>query len=231
VLRREIEYHGLGIIRVKDLCSVGIIVISGSNKLDCQCEVLIGKITRVSSALRFEVEFYSEVVTTLASSAWRSCSTESSLVLADPRSTMVWQDHLKHEIKMEIKKQGRASLVDLSDSLGVDLYHVERQSKKVVSDDLTLMLINGEIMSQSYWDSVTEEINEKLQERSQIALAEIAAQLHIGSELVINILEPRLGTIVCFSCFSFPIAVVNSLLFFILNSVILMRPAISIIIN
>jgi E3 UFM1-protein ligase 1 len=116
---------------------------------------------------------------------------------------MVWQGHLKHEIKMEIKKQGRGSLVDLSDSLGVDLYHVERQSKKVVSDDPTLMLINGEIMSQSYWDSVTEEINEKLQERSQIAVAEIAAQLHIGSELVINILEPRLGTIVCFSSISY----------------------------
>ncbi|AQK79293.1 E3 UFM1-protein ligase 1-like protein [Zea mays] len=108
----------------------------------------------------------------------------------------ITSDHLKHEIKMEIKKRGRASLVDLSDTLGVDLYHVERQSQKVVSDDPTLMLINGEIMSQSYWDTVTEEINEKLQERSQIALAEIAAQLHIGSELVISILEPRLGTIV-----------------------------------
>lgn len=117
-------------------------------------------------------------------------------ILADPWSTMVWQDHLKHEIKAEIKKRGRASLVDLSDILGMDLYHVERQSQKVVMDDLSLMLINGEIMSQSYWDAVTEEINEKLQERSQIALAEIAAQLHIGSELVINILEPRLGTIV-----------------------------------
>ncbi|XP_040380385.1 E3 UFM1-protein ligase 1 homolog isoform X2 [Oryza brachyantha] len=108
----------------------------------------------------------------------------------------ITSDHLKHEIKMELKKRGRASLVDLSDILGVDLYHVERQSQRVVADDPSLMLINGEIMSQSYWDTVTEEINEKLQERSQIALAEIAAQLHIGSELVVNILEPRLGTIV-----------------------------------
>jgi hypothetical protein len=108
----------------------------------------------------------------------------------------VWQDHLKHEIKLEINNRGRASLVDLSDILGVDLYHVERQAQKVVTEDPALMLINGEIMSQSYWDTVTEEINEKLQERSQIALAEIAAQLHIGSELVVNILEPRLGTIV-----------------------------------
>jgi hypothetical protein len=116
---------------------------------------------------------------------------------------LVWQDHLKHEIKMEIKKRGRASLVDLSDILGVDLYHVERQSQKVVADDPSLMLINGEIMSQSYWDTVTEEINEKLQERSQIALAEIAAQLHIGSELVVNILEPRLGTIVSLLVYPF----------------------------
>jgi len=139
---------------------------------------------------------------------------------------MAWQDHLKHEIKMEIKKQGRASLVDLSDTLGVDLYHVERQSQKVVSDDPTLMLINGEIMSQSYWDTVTEEINEKLQERSQIALAEIAAQLHIGSELVISILEPRLGTIVSFSCF-FLVAVVHLPLFSNLNLTILIQSAIS----
>ncbi|KQK07769.1 E3 UFM1-protein ligase 1 homolog [Brachypodium distachyon] len=108
----------------------------------------------------------------------------------------ITSDHLKHEIKMEIKNRGRASLVDLSDILGVDLYHIERQAQKVVTEDPALMLINGEIMSQSYWDTVTEEINEKLQDRSQIALAEIAAQLHIGSELVINILEPRLGTIV-----------------------------------
>ncbi|XP_047095746.1 E3 UFM1-protein ligase 1 homolog isoform X1 [Lolium rigidum] len=108
----------------------------------------------------------------------------------------ITSDHLKHEIKLEINNRGRASLVDLSDILGVDLYHVERQAQKVVTEDPALMLINGEIMSQSYWDTVTEEINEKLQERSQIALAEIAAQLHIGSELVVNILEPRLGTIV-----------------------------------
>ncbi|XVE59187.1 hypothetical protein DITRI_Ditri05aG0025200 [Diplodiscus trichospermus] len=58
------------------------------------------------------------------------------------------------------------------------------------------MLIQGEIISQSYWDSVAEEVNERLQECSQIALAELAAQLHVGSELVASVLEPRLGTMV-----------------------------------
>ncbi|XP_052485162.1 E3 UFM1-protein ligase 1 homolog [Gossypium raimondii] len=88
------------------------------------------------------------------------------------------------------------SLIDLADTTGVDLYHVEKQAQHVVSEDPGLMLIQGEIISQSYWDSVAEEINERLQECSQIALAELAAQLHFGSKLVASVLEPRLGTLV-----------------------------------
>ncbi|XP_072984336.1 E3 UFM1-protein ligase 1 homolog [Typha latifolia] len=105
-------------------------------------------------------------------------------------------DQLRVEMETEIKKSSRVSLIDLSDVIGVDLYHVERQAQKIVADGSGLMMVNGEIISQSYWDSVAEEINEKLQECSQISLAEIAAQLHVGSELVVSFLEPRLGTIV-----------------------------------
>ncbi|XP_057954864.1 E3 UFM1-protein ligase 1 homolog [Malania oleifera] len=105
-------------------------------------------------------------------------------------------DQLRHEMVMEIKRVGRASLIDLADITGVDLYHVEKQAGRVVSDDSGLMLVQGEIISNSYWDTVAEEINERLQECSQIALAELAAQLHVGSELVASMLEPRLGTMV-----------------------------------
>lgn len=103
---------------------------------------------------------------------------------------------MRHEIVAEIKKLGRVSLIDIADTTGVDLYHVEKQAQCVVSNDLSLMLIQGEIISQSYWDSVAEEINERLQECSQIALAELAAQLQVGSELITSVLEPRLGTVV-----------------------------------
>lgn len=87
-------------------------------------------------------------------------------------------------------------MIDLADITGVDLYHVEKQAQNVVSADPELMLIQGEIISQSYWDTVAEEINDKLQECSQIALAELAAQLQVSSEMVTSILEPRLGTMV-----------------------------------
>ena len=96
----------------------------------------------------------------------------------------------------EIKKLGRVSLIDLADVTSVDLYYVENQAQLVISDDPGLMLIQGEIISQSYWDSVAEEINDRLQECSQIALAEIAAQYNVGSELVTSVLESRLGTVV-----------------------------------
>jgi len=77
----------------------------------------------------------------------------------------------------------------------LDLYHVETQAEYIVANNAELMLVQGEILSIIYWDSVAEEINERLQESSQISLAKLAAQLHVSSELITSILEPRLGTI------------------------------------
>lgn len=96
----------------------------------------------------------------------------------------------------EVQKLGRISLIDLADTTGVDLYHVEKQARVMVAGNPGLMFIQGEIISQHYWDSVAEEVNERLQECSQIALAELAAQLHVGSELLTSVLEPRLGSTV-----------------------------------
>nr|VDC97026.1 unnamed protein product [Brassica oleracea] len=108
----------------------------------------------------------------------------------------ITQEQLKNEIATEISKLGRVSVIDLADTIGVDLYHVEKQAQDVVLSDPGLMLVQGEIISQSYWDSIAEEINERLQECSQISVAELAGQLQVGSDLVQSVLEPRLGTLV-----------------------------------
>ncbi|KAF7805522.1 E3 UFM1-protein ligase 1-like protein [Senna tora] len=105
-------------------------------------------------------------------------------------------EQLRNEMVAEVNKLGRVSLIDLADATGVDLYHVEKQAQQVITDHPEMMLIQGEIMSESYWDSVAEETNERLQECSQIALTELAAQLNVGLELVASMLEPRLGTVV-----------------------------------
>ncbi|EPS73082.1 hypothetical protein M569_01673, partial [Genlisea aurea] len=105
-------------------------------------------------------------------------------------------EQLKSEIVSEVNRRGRVSLIDLVETAGVDLFYVEKYTQEVVSNDSSLVLINGEIISSSYWDTVCEEINDKLQECSQISLAEIASQLQVGSELIASVIEPRLGNLV-----------------------------------
>ncbi|KAK7312515.1 hypothetical protein VNO77_36424 [Canavalia gladiata] len=105
-------------------------------------------------------------------------------------------DQLRNEMVAEVKKLGRVSLIDLAESTGVDLYYVEKQAVNLAKDHRELMLTQGEIISESYWDSIAEEINERLQECSQIALTELAAQLNVGLDLVASVLEQRLGTMV-----------------------------------
>ncbi|XP_052183212.1 E3 UFM1-protein ligase 1 homolog [Diospyros lotus] len=121
---------------------------------------------------------------------------DSNLLHTASGKEYITPEQLRLEIVAEITKLGRVSLIDLADTTGVDLYHVEKQAHHVVSNDSSLMLINGEVISNSYWDDVAEEINERLQECSQIALAELAAQLQVGSELIATVLEPRIGTLV-----------------------------------
>ncbi|XP_074302186.1 E3 UFM1-protein ligase 1 homolog isoform X1 [Silene latifolia] len=105
-------------------------------------------------------------------------------------------EQLRLEIVGEVRRLGRVSLIDLADSTGVDLYHVEKQAQVAVSNDPELMFVQGEMISNSYWDTVAGEINERLQECSQIAVADLAAQLQVGSELVASMLESRLGTLI-----------------------------------
>lgn len=100
----------------------------------------------------------------------------------------------------EVNKLGRISVIDLAEATGVDLFYVEKLAHSIVTDHREFMLTQGEIITESYWDSIAEEINERLQECSQIALTEIAGQLNVGLDLVASVLEPRLGTIVSFLC-------------------------------
>ncbi|CAI8608029.1 unnamed protein product [Vicia faba] len=105
-------------------------------------------------------------------------------------------DQLRNEMVTEVKRLGRISVIDLVDVTGVDLYYVEKLAQSIITDHGELMLTQGEIVTESYWDLIAEETNERLQECSQIALTELAAQLNVGLDLIASVLEPRLGTIV-----------------------------------
>ncbi|MCO5567535.1 hypothetical protein L7F22_021229 [Adiantum nelumboides] len=103
------------------------------------------------------------------------------------------QDQLRYEIESEIKRLGRSSLIDLANTIGVDLYYCEKQADSIISCCPNLMLVQGEIISTSYWDAVAEEISESLQETGQVSLADLAARLNVSSDTLTAMLEPRMG--------------------------------------
>ncbi|KAJ7553266.1 hypothetical protein O6H91_06G090300 [Diphasiastrum complanatum] len=106
------------------------------------------------------------------------------------------QEHLRAEIEAEIKRLRRISAVELAASLGVDLYHCERQVEQVIASNSDLMLVQGEIISSKYWDIVAEEVNDTLQEAGQVSIVELARHFSVGAELLTGILESQLGRLV-----------------------------------
>lgn len=106
----------------------------------------------------------------------------------------ITQEELRREIELEIQRLGRVALVDLSGTLGVELIHCERQAQQIVQSNPSLSLVQGEILSSSYWDSIAEEINESLEVAGQMSLGELARRFAVGAELITNVLSARLGT-------------------------------------
>ncbi|KAI5082067.1 hypothetical protein GOP47_0001810 [Adiantum capillus-veneris] len=106
------------------------------------------------------------------------------------------QEQLRYEMELEIKRLGRLSLIDLANTIGVDLFYCEKQAESIISACPNLMLVQGEIISTSYWDAVAEEINESLQETGQVSLAELAARLSVGSDTLTAMLGPRMGNLI-----------------------------------
>ncbi|KAG6541195.1 hypothetical protein Mapa_017429 [Marchantia paleacea] len=118
---------------------------------------------------------------------------DSDLLHTITGKEFITKDRLKAEVEAEIKRLGRASLVDLAASVGVELVHCERVAEQIVASNPDLTFVQGEIVADSYWDTVAEEINEALQESGQVAVGEFAKRFNVGSELLTRVLKSRIG--------------------------------------
>lgn len=93
-----------------------------------------------------------------------------------------------------MNRLGRVSLVDLATTVGVELVHCERVAEKIVASRPELTFVQGEIISEKYWDGVVEEVSEALQESGQISVGELAKRYNVGAELLTRALESRIGS-------------------------------------
>ncbi|KAK9845381.1 hypothetical protein WJX81_005067 [Elliptochloris bilobata] len=104
-------------------------------------------------------------------------------------------EHLRSEVLQAVEQAGgRIAVVDLPALLGVDLVHCERQAAAAVSGSgASLQAVQGELITQGYFDNLAAEINELLQEAGVVAMGELARRYALGAELMQAAVGPRVG--------------------------------------
>jgi len=104
---------------------------------------------------------------------------------------------LHNEVEDEILTHGgRVNITDLPAILNVDLPHIERAVQELLAKDGDLQMINGELITSYYCDSLAEEINGALQAAGKGTLGDLAIQHNLSTEFVQRLVEARLGVVI-----------------------------------
>lgn len=99
---------------------------------------------------------------------------------------------LVHDIKREVINEGRVSLLDLPGLLNVSVEQIENYATQVVCNDICL--VNGQLMSNFYLDSLCEEINLNLQESGLVAIGELTVKYALPMSFLKEEIGKRVGT-------------------------------------
>lgn len=56
--------------------------------------------------------------------------------------------------------------------------------------------MQGEVITRKYWDELAEEVDATLQAAGQLAMSELARRFNLGAELLLGVIQERMGTLV-----------------------------------
>ena len=88
-------------------------------------------------------------------------------------------------------------MVDLQPALNVDVAHCERQARALAEDPANqFSLVEGELMTPSYFDAVAAEVDEELRESGVVAVGNLARRHGLSADLMSKALEERVGRVV-----------------------------------
>eukprot|EP00743_Colponemidia_sp_Colp-15_P007582 GILK01008197.1.p1 GENE.GILK01008197.1~~GILK01008197.1.p1 ORF type:complete len:783 (+),score=202.83 GILK01008197.1:68-2350(+) len=105
-------------------------------------------------------------------------------------------EQLEREIKDELLVHGgRINLVDIPPLLNVGLEHIEGKAEEIARKE-GVTLLNGELLTSYYLDSVAEEINEALQESGQLQLSDLTVRFNLPSDFMRDLIQQRIGTFI-----------------------------------
>ena len=98
---------------------------------------------------------------------------------------------LINDMVKEVTQEGRVNLLDLPTVLNVSIEQIEFHVSSVVSADI--YLINGQLLSSFYIESMCQEINLTLQESGQLSLADLTYKYSVPMSFLKEQIEKRLG--------------------------------------
>ncbi|QQP36182.1 UFM1specific ligase 1, partial [Caligus rogercresseyi] len=91
---------------------------------------------------------------------------------------------------------GRISIGELSKILCVDFSHVSTQASLLVSSDPSVFMILGQLIDDTYLDTLSEEVNEVLQQKGTISISALTKDYDLPSEFMEEQFHKRIGSII-----------------------------------
>jgi hypothetical protein len=85
---------------------------------------------------------------------------------------------------------GRINRANLPELLNLDFIHIENICNRIVEEDRSITIVQGEIITDDYLDSVCEEVNELLQESGHIFLGDLTKRLILPSDFIQQVSVP-----------------------------------------
>lgn len=105
-------------------------------------------------------------------------------------------EHLDREIKELVLARGRINVIELPKLLNVGIEKIDARLDQLCRKSGALILINGNLFTNQYLDSICEEINEELQHRHRMSISELTIKYNFSYDYLLGVITSRVGTII-----------------------------------
>jgi len=149
----------------------------------------LAEVQQTSATLKLSESNIIEIVTKLIQAG------KVELIYTQNGKEYVTPAQLLSEIEDEIlTHHGRVNLADLQPILNVDLSHIEHVTAKLLVNDPTVRLLNGQLITDWYLDSLAEQVNVALQQVGRLSISDLAVEYEFSMDFLTELISRQLGT-------------------------------------
>ena len=105
-------------------------------------------------------------------------------------------EHLDREIKEIVLARGRINMVELPKLLNVGIEKIDQRLDNLCRKRSELIMINGNLFTNEYLDTICEEINEELQHRHRMNISELTIKYNFSYDYLLGVIASRIGTMI-----------------------------------